>query len=709
MAVVVMTPVFLISQTNQSQFVELSVNNSGRSVNNDTTWMHYDDVENWDAWGFMISGELYDVMAKWDPADLVNYETWVITKVKFIVVHDLPIIKVKVWEGASGVEIYSQDVPNYNMNDWTVVTLNQPVEFDHTTELMVGYEVDMTMTELGGAVTATDDGPPEDGYGNLYRWNGGWYSDFNNHNLRVQIQNNFNAEFTVSQDSICVNGTVDFTDISVGNITSWNWTFEGGTPATSTDQNPSVTYNSTGTFDVTLVVSDGTNIDTTYIENMITVLNDPATPTMPMGTTEMCAGETTQYTTLSVPEAEEYFWSVSPEEAGTISGSDTIGTFYSDVDYSGTYYIKVSANNICSTSPSSDSLECTLNAMPQSFQLSNGGGVCEGSQGIELTQDGSETGVDYELYLEDISTGIIVSGDGNAISFGYHTEVGIYTVTGFTAFCDSQMFGTPYIYLLDSPEQGNIPTGNTDVCAGSTEDYTVAEITNADSTIWNLDPSDAGTIIGNGLTISIEWSIDFSGIANLTTQGYNDCGTGAVSDPLEISISESPTPDITGESLVCDEEESEYSTSNNSGSTYSWVVDGGEIVSGTGTYLINILWGEPGIGTVQVTEILNNDCEGISEIFEVEIDDCTNINNNNSESMVSIVTNPVSGNYMIVNKTIKEEITVQILDINGRIIHQQKLNYHTTKVETAKLNKGIYFLKALFLNGDASVQKFIKN
>ncbi|MBO4814143.1 MAG: PKD domain-containing protein [Muribaculaceae bacterium] len=56
--------------------------------------------------------------------------------------------------------------------------------------------------------------------------------------------------------------SVHFRDLSTGNVTSWNWTFEGGTPATSTEQNPVVTYNRSGSYAVTLTVGDGTATDT---------------------------------------------------------------------------------------------------------------------------------------------------------------------------------------------------------------------------------------------------------------------------------------------------------------------------------------------------------------------------------------------------------------------------------------------------------------
>ena len=62
--------------------------------------------------------------------------------------------------------------------------------------------------------------------------------------------------FSASTTQVALEGTVHFTDNSFGDIASWSWTFEGGTPATSTEQNPNVVYNEAGTFDVSLTITD---------------------------------------------------------------------------------------------------------------------------------------------------------------------------------------------------------------------------------------------------------------------------------------------------------------------------------------------------------------------------------------------------------------------------------------------------------------------
>lgn len=63
------------------------------------------------------------------------------------------------------------------------------------------------------------------------------------------------TEFGADKTSGCAPLTVVFDDMSVG-ATAWNWTFPGGTPSESTLQNPTVVYNTPGTYDVTLVASN---------------------------------------------------------------------------------------------------------------------------------------------------------------------------------------------------------------------------------------------------------------------------------------------------------------------------------------------------------------------------------------------------------------------------------------------------------------------
>ncbi len=70
------------------------------------------------------------------------------------------------------------------------------------------------------------------------------------------------ADFSADPTSVEQGGTVTFSDLSNNIPTSWSWTFEGGTPATSTEQNPTVTYSEPGDYTVTLTVTNAYGTDT---------------------------------------------------------------------------------------------------------------------------------------------------------------------------------------------------------------------------------------------------------------------------------------------------------------------------------------------------------------------------------------------------------------------------------------------------------------
>ncbi len=95
------------------------------------------------------------------------------------------------------------------------------------------------------------------------------------------------ADFSASETLVSIGGSVNFTDLSTNMPTSWQWTFEGGTPATSNEQNPTVTYEEPGVYSVTLVASNAfgsdTETKTAYIE-VVSVIN------MSNDTIHVCSG-----------------------------------------------------------------------------------------------------------------------------------------------------------------------------------------------------------------------------------------------------------------------------------------------------------------------------------------------------------------------------------------------------------------------------------
>lgn len=173
-----------------------------------------------------------------------------------------------------------------------------------------------------------------------------------------------NADFFASSNKICQEQSIQFTDQSNGNVTGWNWTFEGGTPDTSTEQNPLVFYANPGKFDVSLTITDGTDTSTLLKENFIRVDDDPVVPDQPGGPTEVITSQTlfTFYETSS-ENAESYIWELNPPDVGLIISGDTITQVKVYWSQASSYsaQLKVKAVNACGESEFSEPLTIYVN------------------------------------------------------------------------------------------------------------------------------------------------------------------------------------------------------------------------------------------------------------------------------------------------------------------------------------------------------------
>jgi PKD repeat protein len=86
------------------------------------------------------------------------------------------------------------------------------------------------------------------------------------------------ADFIADRLTICAGDSIYFTDNSFHNVLSWNWSFNGGAPFNSTNQNPIITYNNPGKYEVSLVASDGLSSLTESKIDYITVLPSSGLP-----------------------------------------------------------------------------------------------------------------------------------------------------------------------------------------------------------------------------------------------------------------------------------------------------------------------------------------------------------------------------------------------------------------------------------------------
>ena len=76
---------------------------------------------------------------------------------------------------------------------------------------------------------------------------------------------------TVDQIAVKTGEEIQFTDLTAGSPTSWQWSFPGGTPEMSEEQNPKVYYTKPGNYDVTLKVADAEGEDVVTKTSFVSV------------------------------------------------------------------------------------------------------------------------------------------------------------------------------------------------------------------------------------------------------------------------------------------------------------------------------------------------------------------------------------------------------------------------------------------------------
>lgn len=117
---------------------------------------------------------------------------------------------------------------------------------------------------------------------------------------------------------ICEGVSATFTDRSSGNVDSWSWQFEGASPSSSSDRNPSrIVYPTPGSFSVRLIVSSPFGIDTT--ETLIDVLDRPNLLTDSV--VIACPNTPLQ---LRAAGAERYRWSPASAVSDATSATPTV-------------------------------------------------------------------------------------------------------------------------------------------------------------------------------------------------------------------------------------------------------------------------------------------------------------------------------------------------------------------------------------------------
>ncbi len=357
--------------------------------------------------------------------------------------------------------------------------------------------------------------------------------------------------------SACVNTPITLTDASNGNPTSWSWSMPGGTPSSSTSQNTSVTYSTTGVKTISLTVANANGTNTAV--QTITISNSP-TVTPAFTSTTICRG---QSKTQTVSGASTYTW--LPSGSGVVSVLSPTAT---------TVYTVTGTSGGCMSAPTLFTINVT--PTPTVTTAFTSTTICNG-QSRTQTLSGAST---YTW---------LPSGSG-ASSVLSPTATTVYTVTGATGACVSAAKNFT-INVTPTPTVTTAFTTTT-ICRGQSKTQT---LTGASTYTWLPSGSGASSVL-----------------SPTSTTVYTVTGTnsGCVSSAKNFTINVTPTPTVTTaftNTSIC---KGQSATQTLSGaSTYTWLPSG----SGTSSVL------SPTITTTYTVTGTSSGCVSSAKLFTVSI------------------------------------------------------------------------------------------
>lgn len=265
---------------------------------------------------------------------------------------------------------------------------------------------------------------------------------------------------------------------------------------------------------------------------------------------------------------------------------------------------------------------------PQLFDVTGGGTYCSGA-GLPIGLSGSETGVQYQLYLGASSVGTAVSGTGTAITFGNQLITGTYTILATRSLdgCTGTMNGSA-ILSSGVPDQPSVISGLTTPCVGSSQTYQVVDVPGI-TYHWTFPSGWLQTAGGTTHSVTVTTG---SIAGEITVIPTSACGTGTSRTLTITTPSTAPAQpgSITGPIAPCSGNLANYCVPLVSGNNYQWSVPSDWTISdGQGTNNINVKVGSVA-GNISV--VASNACGNSSpQLFPV--------------TMGTITTPTISANY----------------------------------------------------------------
>jgi hypothetical protein len=358
------------------------------------------------------------------------------------------------------------------------------------------------------------------------------------------------ANFTGSPTTICAGQSVTYTDASTNSPTSWAWTFTGGTPSSSTVQNPVVVYSTPGTYSATLTATNSSGSGTPFTRtNYITVNAIPSTPTA-IASSPVCSGSTITLSTPTVTGAT-YAWSgpggfTSALQNPTRTGATTA--------MAGTYSVTVTVNGCTSAAGTAT---VVVNTSPAAPTAGSNSPVCAGST-INLTAT-TIAGATYSW----TGPATFTNATQNPTRPTATTAMaGTYSVTATVSGCTS-VAGTTTVVVNAIPSTP-VATATSPVCSGSTITLSTPTVTGA-TYAWS-GPSGYTSALQNPTRTGATTAMAGTYSVTVTVNGCTSAAGTAT-----VVVNSAPAPPAAGSnSPVCAGSTINLTATTVAGATYSW-------------------------------------------------------------------------------------------------------------------------------------------
>ncbi len=260
------------------------------------------------------------------------------------------------------------------------------------------------------------------------------------------------------------------TPISIGSATlfSFRFAYNGGSAAYSWSTVPG---------DNLISDINGAALPTTYVNGALMFPTPLTLISGPVGDT-IDEGDTTQFSVTAVG-ATAYLWQLSTNTGQSWTNLSNNAIYDganaavlhingAPLSYNGYLYRCIISESACGNADTTGPVLLKVNEIcypPLVYNVTGGGNLCLGGNGVAVGLSQSETGVVYTLLRDGLSSGQPVNGTGTAINFGLQTLAGTYTVSAMKPCSTVLMNGSAVVSVHPLPTLFDV-TGGGSYCQG---------------------------------------------------------------------------------------------------------------------------------------------------------------------------------------------------------------------------------------------------